>query len=89
MRHDFLTTHRDELILRCKRKEAARFSQATPSQAMDHGVPLFIDPLVTALRQDRPTPERMVQGQEPVSVASEIALFHGPEPSTQASERGP
>jgi signal transduction histidine kinase len=50
MLHEFITLNRDEIIRRCRAKVATR-SIPTPSEAeINHGVPLFLDQLVDALR---------------------------------------
>jgi signal transduction histidine kinase len=50
MLHQFIAAHRDEIIRRCRAKVASR-SVPPPSKAeIDHGVPLFLDQLVDALR---------------------------------------
>ena len=50
MLHQFISAHRDEIIARCRSKVAAR-SIPPPSDAeIEHGVPLFLDQLVEALR---------------------------------------
>src|SRR3982074_304784 len=50
MLHEFVTANRDEIILRCRAKVASR-SVPPPTEAeIDHGVPLFLDQLVDALR---------------------------------------
>ena len=47
---DFIAEHRDEIIRRCRAKVATR-SVPPPTEAeIDHGVPLFLDQLVDALR---------------------------------------
>jgi signal transduction histidine kinase len=47
---EFIDVYRDDLIRRCRAKVAAR-SVPPPSEAeIDHGVPLFLDQLVQALR---------------------------------------
>jgi len=59
MLHEFITINRDEIILRCRAKVATR-SVPPPTEAeIDHGVPLFLDQLVTALLggQDQLNPE--------------------------------
>jgi signal transduction histidine kinase len=48
--HEFITLNRDEIIRRCRAKVATR-SIPPPSEAeVNHGVPLFLDQLVAALR---------------------------------------
>ena len=50
MLHEFITLNRDEIIRRCRAKVAVR-SVPPPTEAeIDHGVPLFLDQLVAALR---------------------------------------
>ena len=50
MLHEFVAENREEIICRCRAKVAAR-SVPPPTQAeIDHGVPLFLDQLVDALR---------------------------------------
>lgn len=59
MLHEFVTSNRDELIGRCRAKVATR-SVPPPTEAeIDHGVPLFLDQLVDALKQglDKLNPE--------------------------------
>ena len=50
MLHEFIAGNRDEIIRRCRAKVATR-SVSPPSDAeIDHGVPVFLDQLVDALR---------------------------------------
>jgi len=50
MLQEFIETNRDEIIARCRAKVATR-SVPPPTEAeIDHGVPLFLDQLVAALR---------------------------------------
>jgi hypothetical protein len=50
--HEFLASHREELILRCRSKVRQRHSPpATPAE-LEHGVPLFLGQLVKALRDE-------------------------------------
>jgi len=48
--HEFISTHRDELIARCKVKVAARFGSPLTTSATDHGVALFLDQVIGELR---------------------------------------
>ena len=48
---DFISTNRDELILRCRAKVATRSSPLPTEAEIDHGVPLFLDQLCEELRQ--------------------------------------
>lgn len=50
--HELVTTHRDELIERCKEKVARRTSPRPTSVELDYGVPLFLDQLIETLRLD-------------------------------------
>jgi signal transduction histidine kinase len=50
MLHEFITLYREEIVARCRAKVAAR-SIPPPSEAeINHGVPLFLEQLVNALR---------------------------------------
>jgi signal transduction histidine kinase len=50
MLHEFIAANREEIIRRCRAKVATR-TVPSPSEAeIDHGVPLFLDELVDALR---------------------------------------
>ena len=50
MLYEFIAVHREEIIRRCRTKVAER-SVPPPTEAeIDHGVPLFLDQLVDALR---------------------------------------
>ncbi len=50
MLHEFVNLHRDEIIRRCRAKAAARSVYEIVPAEIEHGVPLFLDQLVTALR---------------------------------------
>jgi K+-sensing histidine kinase KdpD len=50
MLHEFITLNRDEIIRRCRAKVAARSVPPPTKAEIDHGVPLFLDQLVDALR---------------------------------------
>ena len=50
MLHEFIAINREEIIRRCRAKVATR-SVPPPTEAeIDHGVPVFLDQLVDALR---------------------------------------
>lgn len=67
MLHEFIAINRDEIIRRCRAKVALR-SVPPPTRAeIDHGVPVFLDQLVDALRLG------LTSGPE----MSESALRHG------------
>jgi signal transduction histidine kinase len=50
MLHEFITLNREEIIRRCRAKVAARSIPAPSEAEINHGVPLFLDQLVDALR---------------------------------------
>lgn len=50
MLQDFVSANRDEIILRCRAKVATRLDPPPTAAEVDHGVPLFLDQLVDALR---------------------------------------
>ncbi|HXD17523.1 MAG TPA: HAMP domain-containing sensor histidine kinase [Vicinamibacterales bacterium] len=57
MLHEFIGVNRDEIIRRCRAKVAIR-SVPPPTEAeINHGVPLFLDQLVGALRSGLTNPE--------------------------------
>ena len=59
MLHEFISINREAIVLRCRAKVATR-SVPPPTEAeINHGVPLFLDQLVTTLRggQDQLNPE--------------------------------
>jgi signal transduction histidine kinase len=51
MLHDFLTTHRTDLIQRCRDKVAQRGAPPAESDKLQYGIPVFLDQLTTALRK--------------------------------------
>lgn len=58
MLYDFITLNRREIIDRCRAKVAARLIPTPTESEINHGVPLFLDQVVEALRhQETPTPE--------------------------------
>jgi hypothetical protein len=81
MLHDFLTSHYDELILRCTAKARERYDPAEVPAAIDHGVPLFLRQLTSTLRLEQATPARGVAG-ESAPAQTEVgrsAALHGAE----------
>ena len=50
MLHAFVTAHRDEIVRRCRSKGDARSVLPGWSLPIDHGVPVFLNQLVDALR---------------------------------------
>ncbi len=51
MLYEFVSLHRDEIIRRCRAKVALRSVPAATPAEIEHGVPLFLDQLVTALHR--------------------------------------
>jgi signal transduction histidine kinase len=47
---EFLAVNRDEIIQRCRAKVAARSVPPSSEAEIDHGVPVFLDQLISALR---------------------------------------
>ena len=82
MLHEFLTSHHEELILRCRENAVLRYKPAgVPAQA-DNGVPLFLRQLVDTLRAEQGTPVRGVYGPEAAPARTEVghtAALHGAE----------
>lgn len=67
MLYEFVTLHRSEIIERCRAKVSSRsVPPATPAE-IEHGVPVFLDQLVTALHR----------GQTGSAEISSSALLHG------------
>jgi signal transduction histidine kinase len=50
MLYEFIDVNRDEIIRRCRAKVAARSAPPPTELEIDHGVPVFLDQLVDALR---------------------------------------
>jgi hypothetical protein len=82
MLHEFLISHRHDLIQHCRDKVAARFASSDIPDVIDHAVPLFIGQLVDALAH-RPS-ARSEDGETgdqvpfPLEIGSSAAL-HGAE----------
>ena len=49
MLYEFVTFHRDEIITRCRANVAARSMPPPTESELNHGVPMFLDQLLTAL----------------------------------------
>jgi hypothetical protein len=77
MLHEFLSSHRDELIRRCRTKVSKRDSPPVTEAELEYGVPLFLGQLVEALRLE----EAPGSGpQNPGSTEnSRTAALHGKE----------
>jgi len=68
MLQEFIEIHRHELIRRCRAKVATRSIPPPTEAEIDHGVPLFLDQLVAALRSG---------GAKVNSEISKSAVLHG------------
>ena len=84
--HDFLSTHRSELIDRCREKVARRFAPRVTEIELAHGIPLFLDQIIKTLRVEQtsePLSSRKVSGPSGGgAMLSEIgatAALHGRE----------
>lgn len=56
MLHEFLTENRDELVRRCRAKVAKRPAPAPTATELEHGIPLFLEQLIGALRKELRAP---------------------------------
>jgi hypothetical protein len=82
MLHEIVTSNRTELIARCRNKAAKRFAPSETPAPLDHGVPLFLQQLVDALRLDKTTPSGEIVEPMPTPAPTEIgraAAVHGAE----------
>ena len=50
MLHEFIAVNRDEIIRRCRAKVATTSVPPPTDVEIDHGVPVFLDQLIDALR---------------------------------------
>ena len=84
--HELLTSHRIELIDRCREKAARRLAPGTTPAGLRHGIPLFLDQIIKTLEIEQtaePMRSRSVSGPSGGGPsASEIratATLHGRE----------
>jgi signal transduction histidine kinase len=68
MLHEFIAANRDEIISRCRAKVSTRSIPPPTEAEINHGVPLFLEQLVTALRSGGATPNHEI---------SRSAVLHG------------
>jgi len=54
MLHEFIAANREDIIDRCRAKVASRSVPPPTKAEIEHGVPVFLDQLVSALRPDQP-----------------------------------
>jgi hypothetical protein len=63
--HDLLSSHRGELVKRCREKVAKRSAPESTADELDHGIPYFLDQLIKTLQieqTDQPMDSRKVSG---------------------------
>jgi signal transduction histidine kinase len=56
MLQEFLTAKRGDLLNRCKARVAQRHSPIPSDEELEHGIPLFLDQLISMLQAPEPTP---------------------------------
>jgi hypothetical protein len=64
--HDFIATHREQLIARCREKATGRSASPPVPEHIEQGVPVLLDQLVHVLRAGQTSPE-----------IAQTALLHG------------
>src|SRR5688572_24234056 len=74
MLHEFLTLHRDEILLRTRAKVATRMAPRPTEDELEHGVPLFLEQLTETLRVEQLTAARATTPE-----MAQSALKHGAE----------
>lgn len=82
MLHELLSSNRDELIRRCQGNARKRFAPAEIPDAIDRGLPLFLQQLIDTLQQEQLTKFRYLTEPEPAPANSSIgraAALHGAE----------
>lgn len=82
MLHDFLTSHHQELIRRCREKATARFQTAAVPAVIDHGVPLFLQQVTDTLRREQAGTAREIFKPKRTPSDSDVgrgAALHGAE----------
>ena len=52
MLYEFLSSHREELISRCRRKVAQRHAPRATGRELDYGIPVFLTQLTEILREE-------------------------------------
>ena len=72
MLHEFVISNRSLLIERCRAKAGLRFQATELPEAIDHGVPLFLEQLADILLRERATAERLEAA--PIATPSPTAI---------------
>ena len=70
MLHEFLATHRSELVRRCRAKVLTRTAPEPTSAELEHGVPLFLDQLIDRLRAELLAPVGVARTPSPIGAAA-------------------
>jgi len=86
MLHEFLATHRGDLIERCRVKVARRLAPSATEAELAHGIPAFLDQLIKTLQFEQtsdPMSSRRVSGPSGggpgISEIGATAVLHGRE----------
>lgn len=69
MLSDFVTAHREEILLRCRARVAARMAPRPTQRELDDGIPLFLDQLAGSL-QSKLSPTKVTPTHAMVDSAS-------------------
>lgn len=80
MMHEFLTSHREVLISRCREKVAHRSAPKATEEEAEHGIPLFLDQLIKTLRVEQTTEpllSRKISGPSGGEKAAQSELGEG------------
>ena len=78
MLHEFLRANREELIRRCRAKVSRRAAPPVTERELEHGVPLFLEQLVGALRAEQVNSRKSDDVAAAVE-SSRTAALHGKE----------
>lgn len=62
MLEDFLSTHREEIIIRARQKTAEKFGAHATADEVDNGIPMFLTQLVEALQSRLPAGNEVAIG---------------------------
>lgn len=77
MLHEFLEANRTELVKRCKAKVAKRPAPQATARELEHGIPLFLDQLISTLTSELGAP-RPSSSELPKEIGA-TAVRHGNE----------
>jgi len=75
--HEFLSSNRDELIRRCRAKVARRDAPPVTPLELEHGVPLFLEQLVEALRCEQESPAAAAESRRTAALHGQELLGDG------------